>query len=198
VRRELAAAYARGADYVVATAREVIEGRASDDAARAAEAADAALHRLDDAFRQYLAERRPTTMNMEEVGALVGGASRVRRAGGSLTALRRMADGTTRLERCGHNLDRELHALHSWYVALGLALVDDGPVPPPHMRDEEGSEQLLACVREAARGRDKATVDAALVLLWAGQHLDNLWGLEGHLGERARAARAAAPPRSRR
>jgi uncharacterized membrane protein YccC len=198
VRRELAAAYARGADYVVATAREVIEGRASDDAARAAQAADAALHRLDDAFRQYLAERTPTTMNMEEVGALVGGASRVRRAGGSLTALRRMADGTTRLERCGHNLDRELHALHSWYVALGLALVDDGPVPPPHMRDEEGSEQLLACVREAARGRDKATVDAALVLLWAGQHLDNLWGLEGHLGERARAARAAAPPRSRR
>ena len=62
------------------------------------------------------------------------------------------------------------------------------PVPPPHIRDAEGSSRLLSCVREAARGRDKETVKAALVLLWASQHLDNLWGLEAHLGERANAA----------
>jgi hypothetical protein len=48
---------------------------------------------------------------------------------------------------------------------------------------------LLACVRDAARTRDKRTVHAALVLLWTSQHLDNLWRLETHLGERARAAR---------
>jgi hypothetical protein len=47
-------------------------------------------------------------------------------------------------------------------------------------------------VRDAARSRDKATVHAALVLLWASQHLDNLWRLEAHLGERAQAARAGA------
>ena len=34
-----------------------------------------------------------------------------------------MTDGGTRLERCGQNLDPELHALQSWYVALGYALV---------------------------------------------------------------------------
>ena len=66
------------------------------------------------------------------------------------------------------------------------------PVPPPHLRDAEGRGRLLACVRDAARGRDKATVHAALVLLWASQHLDNLWRLEAHLGERARAASAAS------
>jgi hypothetical protein len=119
----------------------------------------------------------------------------VRRAGESLTALRQMADGATRLERCGHNLDRELEALHSWYVALGHALVDGRPVPEPHTPDADGSNQLLACVREAARGRDRSTVNAALVLLWTGQHLDNLWRLEAHLGERANAARATAPER---
>ena len=189
LREDLATAYARGADYVVATARQVIEGTASEEAARAA---DAALHRLDDAFRQYLAERSATTVNVEDVAALVGGASRVRRAAQSLTALGRMADGDTRLERCGQNLDRELHALQSWYVTLGYALVNDRPVPPPHIRDAEGGSRLLACVREAARGRDKATVNAALVLLWASQHLDNLWRLEAHLGERANAARAAS------
>jgi hypothetical protein len=101
-----------------------------------------------------------------------------------------MANGKTRLERCGKNLDRELHALQSWYVTLGHALVNDRPVPPPHIRDAEGSNRLLACIRDAARGRDEATVKAALVLLWATQHLDNLWRLEAHLAERANAARA--------
>jgi hypothetical protein len=103
-----------------------------------------------------------------------------------------MADGDTRLERCGRNLDRELQALQSWYVTLGDALVTGGPAPPPHVRDAEGARRLLECVREAARDRDRATVDAALALLWASQHLDNLWDLEAHVGKRANAARATA------
>jgi hypothetical protein len=45
-------------------------------------------------------------------------------------------------------------------------------------------------VRDAAVGGDTSTINAALVLLWASQHLDNLWRLEAHLGERANAARA--------
>jgi uncharacterized membrane protein YccC len=189
LREDLAAGYARGADYVVATARQLIDGKGSEDTARAARAADAALHRLDDAFRQYLAERSATATSVEDVGALVGGASRVRRAAQSLTALGQMVDGDARLERCGRNLDRELGAFRSWYVTLGHALTTNRPVPPPHVRDAEGGGRLLACVRDAASGRDKATVDAALVLLWASQHLDNLWRLEAHLGERANAAR---------
>jgi uncharacterized membrane protein YccC len=192
LRGDLAAAYTRGADYVVATARQLIDGKGSEDTARAGQAADAALHRLDDAFRQYLAERSATAFNVEDVAALVGGAARVRRAAQSLASLGYMVDSKARLERCGENLDRELDALHSWYVTLGYALVNGRPVPPPHIRDAEGSSRLLTCVRDAAQGRDKATVKAALVLLWASQHLDNLWRLEAHLGERANAARAAS------
>ena len=183
VREDIAAAYARGADYVVATAQQVIEGQDADEVGRAERAADTALHRLDDAFRQYLAERSATEVNVESVAAMVGGASRVRRSAQSLAKLGRMADGGTRLEQCGRHLDREIHALQSWYVTLGYALVNERPVPPPHIRDAEGRSRLLACVREAARGRDEATVRAALVLLWANQHLDNLWNLESHLGE---------------
>jgi uncharacterized membrane protein YccC len=192
LRDDLAAAYARAADYVVATARQLGAGGDPDDVARAARAADGALHRLDDAFRQYLAERSATPFNVEDVGALVGGAVRVRRAAQSLKSVARMANGR-RLELCAENLNPELDALHSWYVALGYALVNDRPVPPPHLRDTEGNRRLLACVRDAARGGDKATVTAALVLLWASQHLDNLWRLEAHLRERADAARATSP-----
>jgi uncharacterized membrane protein YccC len=191
LREDLAAAYGRGADYVVATARELIEGADSEDAARAERAAEAAVHRLDDAFRQYLAERSATAVNVEDIAALVGGASRVRRAAQSLAALARIADGKARLEQCGENLDLELHALQSWYVTLGYALVNGRPAPPPHIRDTEGTSRLLACVRDAAGGRDKETVKAALVLLWTSQHLDNLWRLEAHLAERTNAARVA-------
>ena len=188
LRRDLATAYARGADYVAATARQLTTG-ADSDAARASRAADAALHRLDDAFRQYLAERSATRVNVEDVAALVGGASRVHRAAQSLASLGGMVGGDTRLAECGANLDREIHAFQSWYVTLGYALRNDLPVPPPHLRDAVGRSRLVACVRDAA-GRDKATAHAALVLLWASQHLDNLWRLETHLGERAREASA--------
>jgi uncharacterized membrane protein YccC len=189
LRDDVAAAYARGVDFVVATARQLVEGGDADTTDRAARAADGALHRLDDAFRQYLAERSATTFNVEDVAALVGGASRVRRAAQSLSSLGRMVDGDARLGPCGANLDRELHALQSWYVALGYAFTNNRAIPPPHIRDTDGRNRLLACVREAARTRDKRTVHAALVLLWTSQHLDNLWRLETHLGERARAAR---------
>jgi uncharacterized membrane protein YccC len=187
LRAALAAAYVRGADYVLATTQQLIDGRGSEEATSAARAADAALHRLDDAFRQYLAERSASAYDMEDVGALVGGASRVRRAALSLSTLGLMADGETRLQDCGENLERELHALQSWYVALGYSLENSRPVPPPHIRDAEGSRRLLACIRQAAAGRDKETVKAALMLLWASQHLDNLWRLETRLAERAPA-----------
>jgi hypothetical protein len=193
LRGELAAAYARSAEYVVATARRLSEG-GSDESSRAGRAADAALHRLDDAFRQYLAERSATTYNVEDVAA-VGGAARVRRAAQSLAALGSMTDPNTRLERCARNLYSELEALQAWYTALGSALVERRQVPPPHLRDTEGGSRLLTCVRDAASGRDKATVDAALGLLWSSQHLQNLWRLEAHLAERANAGRATATAR---
>ena len=74
---------------------------------------DLALRRLDETFRQYLGERSATRVNPEDIAALVGGASRVRRAAQSLTTLARMANGDTRFDRCGQNLDRELQALQT-------------------------------------------------------------------------------------
>jgi hypothetical protein len=190
LRNDLAAAYARGADYVVATARELIEG--GRDRPGAERAADAAVHRLDDDFRQYLAERSATEFNIEDVAGLVGGATRVRRAAQSLETIGRMADGNVRLDDCGRNLDRELQAFQAWFVSLGYALVNVRPVPPPHIRDAEGRARLLECVRDAARSHDKATMHGALRLLWASQHLDNLWRLEARLSEKVNTARAGS------
>jgi uncharacterized membrane protein YccC len=192
VRQNLATAYARAADYLAAAARRLIEGRTSEDAAHAARAAaDVAVRRLDEAFRQYLGERSATRVNPEDIAALVGGASRVRRAAESLTALARMADRDTRLDGCGQNLNRELGALQTWYSAFGFALMNGGAVPPPHIHDGEGTRQLLSCVRDAARDHGKATINAGVALLVAAQHLENLSRLETLLSERATAIRSA-------
>jgi uncharacterized membrane protein YccC len=189
LRRDVAAAYGYAGESVAATARRLFEQDGVDREAHAARMADTAVHRLDDAFRQYLTERSAHRFAVEDVAVLVGGAARVRRAAHSLSALAAMTDGGPRLTRCGRNLDRELDELKSWYAALGSAIAGERPLPPPHARDVDGHRRLIECVRDAARGSDPAMVHAAVVLLWGSQHLDNLWRLEAHLAERARLAR---------
>jgi uncharacterized membrane protein YccC len=195
LRENLAAAYARSADYVAAAARQLLGGGDQARSAGSAQAAAAALHRLDDAFRQNLAERSARRVNVESLGTLVASAARVRRAGQSLSALSRMTDGDASLPRCGANLDDEVHALRSWFVALGDSLVHATATPPPHIRDTEGRRRLLECVREAVASGDKTKLRPALVLLWASQHLDNLWRLESHLGREALASGSEIPER---
>jgi uncharacterized membrane protein YccC len=193
LRESLASAYGRSADYVVATARHIIDGGEQGGSPGPAEAAAAAVHQLDDAFRQSLAERSAVPVNLESVGALVAGAARVRRAAQSLSALGRMTDGDATLSRCGENLDGEIHALRSWYVTLGDSFIHSTVVPSPHIRDAQGRRRLLDCVRAAIAGEDGTKVRSALVLLWANQHLDNLWRLEAHLGRSAVEASSDAP-----
>ncbi len=187
LRENLAFAYQRNADYVVAAERRLVEGADPAASAAAAQAADVAAHRLDDAYRQYLAERSPQALNRERIATLIAGAARLRRSAQSLSSLAQMADGDMRLERCGVNLDAEVQALRSWYVTLGDALVRSTTVPPPHLRDAIGRRRLLECVREAVTADDKAMLGPALGLLWASQHLDTLWQLEAHLGRHAAA-----------
>jgi uncharacterized membrane protein YccC len=193
VRQDLATAYERAADYLAAAARQLIDGRTSEDPADAARAAaDVAVRRLDEAFRQYLGERSATPVNPEDIAALVSGASRVRRAAESLTNLARMSNGDNRLDGCGQNLNRELGALQTWYSAFGFALMSGGALPPPQIHDEEDARQLLSCVRDAAQGSGTAPINAALALLVASQHLDNLSRLETLLSARAHAVRTAS------
>jgi hypothetical protein len=191
LRENLAAAYGRSADYVVATAREIIDEAAAGSSEAPGQNAATALHRLDDAFRQYLAEGSATSMRLEEVGGLVAGAGRVRRAAQSLSALGRMTGDDARLTRCGANLDNEIYALRSWYITLGDSFLHSTVIPPPHVRDTEGRARLLECVR-AAISDDGVQARSALVLLWANQHLDALWRLESHLGRLAAQAATSA------
>ncbi len=192
LRRDLAAAYAGAADFVMAAARQLTEEGAADAATQAAQEAETGIHRLDDAFRQYLTERSATSVKVEDIAVLVGGATRVRRSALSLAALAAMVDAPAKLDSCARHLDHELQAVHAWYVTLGHSLIHHQPIPPQHIRDREGHAKLLGCILDATRTRQPETLNAAVVVLWASQYLDHLWRLEGHL---AAHTLVAEPPR---
>src|SRR6266404_1285318 len=121
LRRDLAAAFVTGGDYVVATINELIGRAGGSERANAALEADIALDRLDDTFRVYLTERAATAFNVEDVAALVSSAVRLRRSGESLAALAEMGGGGAARADCGSNLEGELNAMQAWYVSLGRA-----------------------------------------------------------------------------
>jgi uncharacterized membrane protein YccC len=185
MRDSLATAYARAADYVAATVNRLVAGEDSARLDQVAHAARVAADRLDDAFRQYLAERSSKEMDMESVATLVAGATRLRRTGLSLLALTRLADGSALEPECAHALDRDLEAIRSWYRRLGEAIADGRAPPSPDEHHDPGRARVLECVRRAVAAGDEARIKAALGLLWASQHLDNLWRLEAHLAQPA-------------
>ena len=206
LRQNLAAAYSRTADYVAAMVEELSGLDGGGDPGRAELAATTAVHRLDDSFSQYLAERSAQRIDPERVSRMVGGATKVLRAGQSLAALNSVAsnlpmlgqapngpgtplpispaDETEPVARkpCAGHLDQNVLALRAWYVTLGDSLVNGTAVPPPERRDTAARQRLLQCTREAIGSSQPAVARNALLVLWANEHLETLWRLEERLG----------------
>jgi uncharacterized membrane protein YccC len=198
LRQNMATAYSRGADYVAVTARLLTSGDDPAEAARAEQAAATAVHQLDDAFRQYLAERSAKRETPESAARLVAGAARVVRAGRSMAALNATMAGDrpgASRARYGQSLDGQVQKVRSWYVTLGDSLANGTSVPPPQSPDPQNRQRLLRYVRDSITGGEGAQLHEALLVLWASQHLDMLQGLEAHLSEQAVAASVALPGR---
>jgi uncharacterized membrane protein YccC len=185
LRESLAAAYATSADYVSSAASGLVgagAARGPETAAQPArEIARGAANRLDDAFREYLAESSARRANLEDVSTLVAGTTRVRLAAYSLSMLTPAPGGGPRLDQCADALAADVDAVRSWYVSLADALVEPTATPPPHARDDHTATTVVRCVRHALATGDDSIVGPAVSLLWASQHLDNLHELGAHL-----------------
>ncbi|MEA2442982.1 MAG: hypothetical protein QOJ12_274, partial [Thermoleophilales bacterium] len=81
-----------------------------------------------------------------------------------------------------------------WYTSLGDAVVDVRTPPPQDQPDTGGRRRALDCARRAVAEDDGASIGPTLSLLWASQHLDNLWRLEARLAEPAADAAASQLP----
>ena len=189
LRQNLATAYSSTAAYVTVTAHSLIGNGDASDPSLADQAASAAIHRLDDAFGQYLAERSAKRASPESAARLVAGAARVQRTGRSLAGLQELAGGggehNGSAGRLGQSLDGQVEALRAWYVTLGDSLVNGTPVPSPQRPDPETRSQVLRYMRDSLSSGEQAALKEALAVLWASQHLDILLRLEAHLGEQA-------------
>jgi uncharacterized membrane protein YccC len=188
LRESLAEAFARSADYLAATAKALARGghgRAARDVQRARDDARAAAHRLDDAFRQFLAERGVDRLDVESVRALVAGATRLRLAAYSLLTMTSERDVPPGWDRCASALDEEADARRRWYVALGDALASSAVPQPPQRGDRESSARVSRCLREAVADGDTSRIRAALWLVLASEHLGNVQRLEAGLAEAA-------------
>ena len=188
----LADAYAAAAEHLRQAVEHLTGARVN--APESAPAALAAGRRLDDALRQYLAERGAKNVPLADVAALVNGAARVRLAG---SAIKRLHVGATDdhavhddLRGPGELLAGRAGHISDWYVALGRAFVDgrDG-LPAPAAAG--GASFLELILPEVRRCPDPDAAPHAEQLLWAGQYVGDLDQLRGYLVEPAAKVRAA-------
>ncbi len=151
--------------------------------------AAAAARRLDDAFREFLAERGPKAVPLAEVTTLLT----------SVAALRVTADAVVDLWQYGpdpavgdrtaarNQIRGEAAEVTAWYEAAARALDGRGRVPDQAPYDEEADVRLVDTVRHDLVGADGAGTSAAVKMIWTADHLDAVRRLEGGMAESARA-----------
>jgi uncharacterized membrane protein YccC len=144
--------------------------------------AAAASRRLDDAFREYLAERGRKQSDLAIVTALVTGVVAPRLVADAVLALWEREDGSLGGDRsaAGRELSRDAEVVAGWYARLGEALTDasQSQPPAPVSRDAASEERLVDAVRRDLADRTGMASPTAVRMIWTGDHLDALRRLQ--------------------
>ncbi|HEY6748662.1 MAG TPA: FUSC family protein [Mycobacteriales bacterium] len=193
----------RGAAVALGVALDDAYGAASDrvralvhtltgrPAPEGLERALAARQRLDDAFRQFLAEPGAKRVRMDDVAALAGAATRLRLVADSLNELcAKDVHGplSADLAAAGAELRAVADGVDLWYRTVGDLLAGRRTnVPPADPPDSQLPDDVLGHLRAGLRDGDAAATRHALLLLWSAQHLDSLRRAEPDLVEAAAA-----------
>lgn len=146
-----------------------------------------ASHRLDDALRQYLAERGAKQVPLESVTALANGASRLRLAGDAVAGLRRAYPDTAQ-EIDDPVLDGPIRALRTqtaqvadWYESLADVVAGRRGVALP-VNATVGNQSFLDVVLPAVdRCGEPDRAVRAERLLWSGQYVGDVSQIRGEL-----------------
>ena len=159
--------------------------------------AAAASRRLDDAFREYLAERGRKQSDLAGVAALVTGVVAPRLVADAVLALWEHEDGSRGGDRsaAGRELGQDADTLAGWYAHLGESLAGTAPPPAPAERDDPADERLVEAVRRDLEDRSGMASPTAVRMIWTGDHLDALRRLQPALLRPAAdlATKAGAP-----
>ncbi len=140
--------------------------------------ASAAYFRLDDAFRQFIAERGAKVVPVATVSNLFTGANRIRLGAYTLDTLRTFpaAPGKPELESvtiAGAVLRDSCASSHRWYQEFAAVLAERRPALPPPAEHDEALHHVLRAAFEDARAQERADrLRTALRMLWADELLE--------------------------
>jgi uncharacterized membrane protein YccC len=191
----LSQAYRIGADYLDSAVGYSL-GTAGEPAVELRSVL-AAGRRLDDALRQYVAERGAKSVSLTDLTVVANGAVRLRLAGQAIAGLRLTDHGYAATpEHLGAStaeLQGEADSVCSWYAAVAEALDPhrrDGVPPKPGaaVAVEDVLEVLRAdLIVSVAAGAD---IDHAKSLLWMSLYLADMRQLESRLEPHVEAVAA--------
>jgi uncharacterized membrane protein YccC len=203
LRDSLAAAYASSAAVLAATVSDRLGRDAGEDGElrRAIDGSIADARRLDDAFRQFLAEPAGQHGPFADLARLVAGGGRVRRAAHSLrtgsvllpldgaaAASGERAGGAAHaLARRRDQLERETAELREWLTALGAAIAAHDAPPAVSPVDDYAAGGVRLLRGAAGSEGDAAPLRQTATIAWSRQHLVALRQLEPRLAEAAQA-----------
>ncbi len=155
-----------------------------------ADRAAGASRRLDDTFRNYLAERGSKPVPLAAATRLVTGVAALRLAGDAVLNLWQRDDGTAGGDRAPARREvlQTAAAVTAWYAELGESLTDGRRLPEPLPHDQQADQRLVDAVEHDLRGDDGRANATAVRMIWTGDHLDAARRLQSVVAEPAQVA----------
>ncbi len=176
--RALADAFVASSGYLSDAVERLTTTSQSIDTGPGLRASHRAYLRLDDAFRQYLAERGAKVVPVETVSNLFTGSNRIRLAANALSSLPvdPPAPGLPELESvdtAGAVLRDSYASSHRWYEEFGDVLAARRQsLDPPPVHDDT-LQDVLHLAFDDARARQRGDrVRATLQMIWAEELLE--------------------------
>ena len=193
LRRALTETYTECAAYLrTAVETATAPGASPVETQTAATRAAAAGRRLDDAFREYLAERGRKHLSLAEVASLLTGVAGLR-----LTA-QAVSDLWSDTQAARIDVPRAqlevivlTERVTNWFAAMAHAMTSAGTVPRALARDGTAGGRLVEALAEdlGSRKATDAAVRAQTVrLVWTSDHVDTARRLQALVEQPARAA----------
>jgi uncharacterized membrane protein YccC len=193
LRRALAEAYADCAAYLRTAAESgtTVDGSA-EEVGTARSRAAAAARRLDDAFREYLAERGNKRLSLAQVTSLLTGVAGLRLTAEAVSDLWAGA-GSARIDtpRAQLELIVTTERVTNWFAAMAQAMTGAGTVPRAFPHDGAAASRLVEALTqdlESAPAPDAFVKAQTVRLGWTCDHVDAARRLQDLVEQPARTA----------
>ncbi|HEY2176552.1 MAG TPA: FUSC family protein [Mycobacteriales bacterium] len=151
--------------------------------------AAAAARRLDDAFREFLAERGTKHIAMADVTTLVTSVAVLRLTADAIRDLWEGDDGAPTGDRAAARVEivDAGAVLVQWYQSTARALAGGGRLPDQLGHDATADQRLIDAVRRDLNGEDGRGTATAVKMIWTGDHIDAARRLQADVLPAARA-----------